>query len=78
MLPGWIQTVARYNPITYGVDAARALVLGEDVMTVLEVSRFGGIRDTLVPAVVVLLALALLVGGAMVSLLNRASSSAVQ
>ena len=53
-------------------------MLGEDVMTVLEVSRFGGIRDTLVPAVIVLLALALLVGEAMVSLPNRASSSAVQ
>ncbi|WP_123535497.1 ABC transporter permease [Halosimplex salinum] len=78
VLPGWIQTVARFNPVTYGVDGARALMLGEDVMTVLEVTRFGGIWDTLVPAIAVLLALDLVLGGAMVYLLNRASSSSVQ
>ncbi len=27
VLPDWIQTVATYNPVTYGVDAARALIL---------------------------------------------------
>jgi ABC-2 type transport system permease protein len=53
-------------------------MLGEDVMTVIEVSRFGGVWDTLVPAIVVLLALDLALGGVMVSLLNRASSSAVR
>jgi ABC-2 type transport system permease protein len=77
-LPGWIQTVARFNPVTYGVDAARALMLGADVMTVLEVTRFGGVWNTLVPAIVVLLALDLVLGAAMVYLLNRASSSSVQ
>ncbi|MEF8852853.1 MAG: ATP-binding cassette domain-containing protein [Haloarculaceae archaeon] len=77
-LPGWIQTIATFNPVTYGVDGARALMLGEDVMTVIEVTRFGGIWDTLVPAVVVLLALDLALGAAMVYLLNRASSSSVR
>ena len=78
VLPGWIQTVARFNPVTYGVDGARALMLGEDVMTVIEVSRFGGVWDTLVPAIAVLLALDIALGGVMVYLLNRASSSAVR
>ncbi|WP_209452201.1 ABC transporter permease [Halosimplex halophilum] len=77
-MPGWIQTVATFNPITYGVDAARALMLDRDVMTVIEVTRFGGIWDTLVPAVVVLLALDIVLGGIAVYLLNRASSSDVQ
>ncbi|WP_096393169.1 ABC transporter permease [Halorubrum trapanicum] len=77
-MPDWIRVVATYNPITYGVDAARALMLDRDVMTVVEVTRFGGIWDTLVPAIAVLLALDLLLGGVMVYLLNRASSSAVQ
>ncbi|MFC7141053.1 ABC transporter permease [Halosimplex aquaticum] len=77
-MPDWIQVVATYNPITYGVDAARALMLDQDVMTVVEVTRFGGIWNTLVPAVAVLLALDLVLGGAMVYLLNRASSSSVK
>jgi len=77
-LPGWIQTIATFNPVTYGVDGARALMLGEDVMTVIEVSRFGGVWDTLIPAIVVLLALDLALGGLMVYFLNRASSSSVQ
>jgi ABC-2 type transport system permease protein len=77
-LPGWIQTIARFNPVTYGVDGARALMLDQDVMTVLEVTQFGGIWNTLVPAIVVLLALDIVLGGAMVYLLNRASSSSVR
>jgi len=77
-LPGWIQTIAKFNPVTYGVDGARALMLDQDVMTVLDVSQFGGIWNTLVPAIVVLLALDIVLGGAMVYLLNRASSSSVR
>jgi len=77
-MPDWIQTVATVNPITYGVDAARALMLDQDVMTVIEVTRFGGIWDTLVPALVILVALDVLFGGIAVYLLNRASSSDVQ
>jgi len=78
VLPGWIQTVAKFNPITYGVDAARAIMLDRSVMTVLTVTRFGGIWDTLVPAIAVLVALALVLGSVAVFMLSRATSSDVQ
>jgi len=77
-LPGWIQGFATVNPVTYGVDAARAIVLGRDVITVVDVPGFEGIWHTLVPALAVLLALDLLLGGVAVYLLSRASSSAVR
>ncbi len=77
-LPGWIQGFATVNPVTYGVDAARAIVLGRDVITVVDVPGFEGILHTLVPALAVLLALDLLLGGVAVYLLSRASSSAVR
>ena len=77
-LPGWVRTVAALNPITYGVDAARALMYGQDVMTVLEVTRFGGMWNTLVPALGVLIALDVALGAVAVYFLNRASSSDVQ
>lgn len=78
VMPGWIRTIARFNPITYGVDAARALTLGRDVMTVIEVTRFGGVWDTLVPALVILITLDVVLVGAAVVMLNRAAKSAVQ
>jgi len=78
VLPDWIQVVARYNPVTYGVDATRAIMFGRDVMTVIEVTAFGGIYDTLVPAVAVLLALAVGFGSVAVYMLQRASSANVQ
>ena len=74
-LPGWVQTFASYNPVTYGVDAARSLMLGRDVMTVIDVSSFGGTLDGVVPGVAVLLALDIALGGLAVFLLSRASSS---
>ncbi|WP_126664040.1 ABC transporter permease [Haloterrigena salifodinae] len=77
-LPEWVQTIAALNPITYGVDAARALMFGQDVMTVLEVSAFGGMWNTLVPALAVLGALDLVLGAVAVHFLNSASSSDVQ
>ena len=77
-LPGWIQTVAKFNPITYGVDAARAIMLDADVMEVWDITAFGGIWNTLVPAIGVLVALALLLGGIAVSMINRASSADVR
>jgi len=77
-LPGWIQTFARLNPVTYGVDAARSLMLDQDVMTVIEVSWFGGTLDGVVPGVAVLLGLDLALGAIAVSLLSRASSSDVK
>ncbi|ADJ14529.1 ABC transporter permease [Halalkalicoccus jeotgali] len=77
VLPGWVQAVATVNPITYGVDAVRALVLGRDVLAVLDVTAFGGIWNTLVPALGLLVALDLLLGAIAVGYLNRASSSQV-
>ena len=87
VLPEWIQTVATYNPITYGVDAARALMLGRDVMTVVDVSvfpttvagvEFGTVWNTLLPGLGVLLALDLVLGSVAVYMLSKASSSDVQ
>ena len=77
-LPEWIQAFARVNPVTYGVDAARSLMVDQDVMTVIDVSWFGGTLDGVVPGVAVLVGLDLLLGGVAVSLLSRASSSDVK
>jgi len=77
-LPGWIQTFARFNPVTYGVDAARSLMIDRDVMTVIEVSWFGDALDGVVPGVAVLIGLDLVLGGIAVYLLSRASSSDVK
>lgn len=78
ILPGWIQTFARLNPVTYGVDAARSLMLGRDVMTVIELTRFESVLDGVVPGVVVLAAVDLVFGAVAVYLLSRASSSDVK
>ena len=78
ILPGWIQTFARLNPVTYGVDAARSLMLGRDVMTVIELTRFQSVLDGVVPGVVVLAAVDLVFGAVAVYLLSRASSSDVK
>jgi len=77
-LPEWIQTFARVNPVTYGVDAARSLMVDQDVMTVIDVAWFGGTFDGVVPGVAVLIGLDLLLGAVAVSLLSRASSSDVK
>lgn len=77
-LPPWIQTVATLNPITYGVDAVRALMLGRDVLWVLDVNTFSGVWNTLIPALAILVALDLLLGLTAVRFLNRAASSKVQ
>jgi ABC-2 type transport system permease protein len=77
-LPGWIRTFARVNPVTYGVDAARSLMIDRDVMTVIEVAWFDGTLDGVVPGVAVLVGLAVVFGGVAVSLLARASSSDVR
>lgn len=78
ILPEWVQVVATFNPITYGVDAARALMLGQDVLTVINVTAFSGIWNTLVPAFIVLGALDLVLGGIAVYFLNRASNAEVR
>ena len=77
-LPGWIQTFARVNPVTYGVDAARSLMVDQDVMTVIEVSWFGGTLDGVAPGVAVLIGLDIALGAVAVALLSRASSSDVE
>ena len=77
-LPGWIQTFARFNPVTYGVDAARSLMIDQDVMTVIDITRFDSALDGVVPGVAVLVGLDLLFGALAVYLLSRASSSDVQ
>jgi len=74
-LPQTVQDFATVNPVTYGADAVRALVLGRDVSTVVQFHHFGGALDTLVPAVAVLVALDGLFGGIAVWLLARASRS---
>ena len=78
VLPGWIRAVAVANPITYGVDGIRALMLGRDVMTVFEVSAFTGLWNAVVPAIAVLLGFNLVLGGVAVRLLKRASRAEVQ
>lgn len=77
-LPEWMQVVARVNPVTYGVDAVRALMLGQDVLTVIDVTAFSGIWNTIVPAVVVLGVFDLVFGGIVVVLLRRVASSHVR
>ncbi len=62
---------------TPGVDAARSLMLDQDVMTVIEVSWFGGTLDGVVPGVLVLVGIDILLGAIAVYLLSRASSADV-
>ncbi|MFC4247708.1 ABC transporter permease [Natribaculum luteum] len=78
VLPGWIRTVAVFNPITYGVDGVRAIMLGQDVMTVFEMTAFGGIWNTVVPAVVILVGFNVLLGSITIRLLRRAARIKVQ
>lgn len=76
-LPGWIRTIAAVNPVTYGADAARAIVLGRDVMEVFEVTAFGGLWDTVVPAIAVLIAIDVVLGGLAIYMIHRASKAEV-
>ncbi len=64
-MPGWIQVVAAVNPVTYGVDAARTLVL------------VGWDWGALLPDLAVLVALDLVLGAVAVFMLDRASSARV-
>ncbi|KXB01506.1 ABC transporter [candidate division MSBL1 archaeon SCGC-AAA259O05] len=77
-LPGWVQTFAKFNPVTYGVDAARAVVLGKDVMEVVNVTCFSGIWNTIIPALGVLLAFAVVLGGLAVFSIRRGTSTDVE
>lgn len=73
-LSGWVQTVAKFNPVTYGVDATRALMLGQNIPSVLNVSAFGGLWGTVVPAVGVLAVLGIVFGSIAVRFLNKGTS----
>jgi len=53
-------------------------MLGEDTMTVIEVTRFGGMWDTLVPALAVLVGLAFTFGSVAVYAIGRAASADVR
>ena len=53
-------------------------MLGRDVMTVIELTRFQSVLDGVVPGVVVLAAVDLVFGAVAVYLLSRASSSDVK
>jgi ABC-2 type transport system permease protein len=77
-MPEWIQTVAKLNPVTYGVDAARAFVLGEDVLQPFSVTGFGGMWNTIGPSVAILVAINVAFGAVAVYTLHRASSAQVE
>lgn len=65
-LPGWLQAVSSVNPVTYGVDAARVIMLS------------GWEWGVIVPSLIILVVLDFLLGGLAVYFLNRASSAAVR
>ncbi|QLG60257.1 ABC transporter permease [Halorarum salinum] len=65
-LPGWLQVASSVNPVTYGVDAARAIMLT------------GWAWDVIGRSLVVLGTFDLISGAVAVYVLNRASSSAVR
>lgn len=59
LLPGWVQFVAQINPLTYGIDAARAIMLQ------------GWAWDAILPGVGVLIVLDLVFGAGAVVMLSR-------
>jgi len=75
IMPGWIRTVARFNPVTYGIDAARAIVLRMDVMTVIDIELFSGMWNSIIPGVLVLSLLVLVTGGIAVLTIKRETSA---
>ncbi|WP_049926758.1 ABC transporter permease [Halopiger goleimassiliensis] len=78
VLPGWIQRVAVVNPVTYGVDGIRAVMLDADVMTVFDVTAFTGLWNTVVPAVAVLALFTIVLGTVATHLLTSAWKAEVQ
>ncbi|WP_267642171.1 ABC transporter permease [Haloarchaeobius amylolyticus] len=65
-LPEWVQTFAELNPITYGVEAAREIML------------FGWDTGVILESLAVLVALDLALGAVAIYVLTKASSSKVQ
>lgn len=77
-LPGWVRAVAPFNPVTYGVDAARAIMLGRDLQTAIHVGGVGGVWATVLPAVLVLVALDVVFGALAVYAVGSVTSADVQ
>lgn len=77
-LPGWIQTFAKFNPVTYGIDAARSILMGKNVMTVIDVTSFSGMWNAIIPAVGMLLVFILVLGGLAVYMIRRGTSPDVK
>lgn len=75
-LPATVRTIARVNPVTYAVDAVRALVVGRDVSSTVSVAGVSGVADTVLPALALLMVLNLCFGAVAVRQLAAASSSA--
>lgn len=63
ILPDWIQFLSTINPVTYGVDATRALVV------------HGWAWETILPALTVLIVIDLVLGAIAIRSLDRASSA---
>ena len=74
-LPAWIQTIAAYNPVTYGVDAIRTLMLGEGAGQALTITGYGSTANTLIPSLLILTALAISLGAIAVFTLRRSRNS---
>lgn len=71
-LPAWVRPVARLNPVTYGVDAARSIALGQNVTSDLPLA------STPFEAILVLLAVNVLFATVGVYLLLIATRSDVR
>lgn len=63
ILPGWVQTISVLNPVSYGVEAARTIILD------------GWVWETILPALGVLIMLDVVVGAVAIVTLNRAMSA---
>lgn len=74
-LPGWIQTIAQYNPVTYGVNAVRSLILGESSGSTWTIQSLGPTTEIVVPGVIVLSALVLALGLIAVTTLKRSRNN---
>lgn len=55
MMPGWLQQVSRFNPLTYQVDALRGLLLGVPARYALDVAVLAGVTVVLIAAAAALL-----------------------
>jgi len=73
-----VEPIAAVNPITYGVDAIRALVLDRSTATVVALDGLHGPWATVVPSVAILIGANLLAGAVAIWLLERTRESDVR